>query len=401
MPLAAALRAVASEEVAVHEVREELAAAELPAALYERLGLLQAGSALAVSPADFVECGLVDSLLAGSAWLGPTQQVALDEGAPGTPAEEASPAEEPAEPVERVARLLEQSVAGRSLLVRLEAEDANGLEAWRTQKRPGGRIPEGLEDANAAERAGAARAETGDEVEQQQQVRWPAHMPRGAPPAPLGDVLGALRTGDCFFFSSRGFASRVLRHALSCAWGHLAVVVLLPALPDTPMLLEADPEVMLHVATGGAAGARRWPSAAHSLHLVDARSRLGSWLEQQGNHLVLRPFVGRAQDPDGWCHVASLVATPRWRPTPEDEVASTHLRSLLDTLYGRTLVDLLIGASAINLVSPLHSAEAAALAYAALGATAPEDDPALFTLQAFAERPPVPLGEPVAVVGEL
>ena len=84
-----------------------------------------------------------------------------------------------------------------------------------------------------------------------------------------------------------------------------------------------------------------------------------------------------------------------------DELAGSHLRSLLDTLYGRSLVDLVIGANAINRVSPLHSAEAAALAYAALGAMGPEDDPALFTLQGFAEQPPVPLGEPVAIVGDL
>jgi hypothetical protein len=103
----------------------------------------------------------------------------------------------------------------------------------------------------------------------------------------LRQILPYLQSGDLVMLRSESLAGRVLQNLTHSDFCHLGVVLRLPELPHTPLLLEADPDVSSDPDR---------PASA-SLHVVDLRSRLSTWLDEDpsGNQAVVR----RLQRPHG------------------------------------------------------------------------------------------------------
>ena len=193
--------------------------------------------------------------------------------------------------------------------------------------------------------------------------------------------LPLLQTGDLLLMRSDGFASRFVQQTSGCPFCHLAVVVRVPELPQTPLLLEANP----------AASSNRATSAAQALTVVDVRSRLAKWCVQApGNQVIVRRLVRPTSAPplDGNT-LLELVAT-----TGVDvggyAAGVPQLRALLQALHGTRFVDNLAELNAAEGLSCTLAAEAVAIAYRKLGVLDPAGpEPESYTVRDFAERPPL------------
>jgi hypothetical protein len=208
----------------------QMLSGELPAALYERSGILAEGTRHVFEPTDFLETGLVDRLLQdvrGSIWLAPQQEAMLVSEPSGVVL-----GSRHSVPTQKELRTqMNKSTAGKALLRRMS------------------RLPS-------------------------------MTSPMPSESLALQALLPSLRTGDLLLFQSEKFSAKFLQHALKAPYSHLAVVIIFPGLQAQPLLLEADP---------GTALMRNWSSATRAhLHLIDFCSRLLGWQAGRGNQAVIR-----------------------------------------------------------------------------------------------------------------
>ena len=197
------------------DVIKELSA-ELPAALFERLGLLPGGSRHLLKPADFLEGGKVDRQLglgqgtpSSGVWLGPQQETVQRPIA--------------SKPHSRVPAEAEELKAEMS---RLKA--AMRVELGRTV--PGATILRSMADAafSLAEDIRKAGLSATKRAEAERRRR-----PKTTKTISLQELLVTVKTGDLLLMQSEAFTARFVTHALRCEYAHLAVVVRLPRLPGT------------------------------------------------------------------------------------------------------------------------------------------------------------------------
>ena len=167
-----------------------------------------------------------------------------------------------------------------------------------------------------------------------------------------------MRTGDLVLMQSEAFTARFVTHAMRCEYAHLAIVVRLPKLPGTVLLLEADPEAHFVESCG---------DTAWHLQLIDARSRLSSWLDGATNSLAFRQLTRPVGAVAGSSSDAllSLLCPPtmQWDTPGLATVKVNHMQALLKALYGLRFAADYADLNAMEGIDSLRSAEMACLAY--------------------------------------
>ena len=357
--------------------------AELPAALYEKLGLLPAGSRHTLKTGDFLEGGLVDRRLFGCVWLGPQQEAVLRPRGTVRPPPRPTDAE---------------------VVKQLKSECKARLRAELGRSVPGVTVLRGMADAafSLAEEIRVAGLSTRKRREAERR-----HAPQVGSSTPLDEVLEHMKTGDLVLLQSDAFSARFVQHALRCEYSHCAVVVRLPKLPGIVFLLEADPDAH-HCESSSDT---RW-----HLQLVDARSRLASWLEASSHYVSLRALTRPADAPVGLTdELLDLLCPPQeaWDKAlggsggggggggATAASATNHMQALIEALYGLPFARDFGWLNSMEGIASMRAAEAVCLAYKALGALDQGFDTSSLTLTDFSLDPPLALGyslgAPVAI----